>query len=367
MSDNPTAPAPDRVPTKEKIIYGLAGITDMWSAYTINRLQLPIFTIAVGLSPTLVGIIMVIYRMWDGFSDPVFGWLSDNARTRWGRRRPFILIGGVLIGITLPLVFLVQKDWSQNIIVAWLVVTGIMLYTAHSCWNVPYQSLMLEMTPDSWERTNLSAVRTYFQQASSLVHGLLWFFITLPVFASASGELDTLFGTRVILTIMAAFSMVVGILPAFFLPRAVLQGCGEPGEDVDHCQFQTHLWKPPVPFPRGIFPALHRRHPLRFRTLHVRAVLSCHAGRRGAGGEAHRHRRRHCHHRRHSRRARRPVERPPLWQRQDLGDCRGSFRIRLTAVVGDVHAFRALSERHLQSALPVRWCGDLGDHPLHDR
>ncbi len=217
MSDNPTAPAPDRVPTKEKIIYGVAGITDTWSAYTINRLQLPIFTIALGLSPTLVGIIMVIYRIWDGFSDPVFGWLSDNTRTRWGRRRPFILVGGVLIGITLPLVFLVQKDWSHNAIVAWLIVTGIMLYTAHSCWNVPYQSLLLEMTPDSRERTNLSAVRAYFQQGSSIVHGLLWFFITLPIFANAAGELDTLFGTRVIITILAGLSMVVGILPAFFL------------------------------------------------------------------------------------------------------------------------------------------------------
>ena len=213
----PSSLPTDRIPLKEKLIYGAAGITDMWSAFTINRLQLPIFTVLLGLSPTLVGIIMVVFRLWDGFSDPIFGWLSDNTRTRWGRRRPFILIGGIGIGITLPLVFLVHKDWSQPVMVAWITVTGILLYTAHSCWNVPYQSLMLEMTPDSNERTGLSAVRAYFQQASSIVHGLLWFFITLPIFATAAGELDTLFGTRVVITLMAIFSMAVGILPAIFL------------------------------------------------------------------------------------------------------------------------------------------------------
>ncbi|MEO8614276.1 MAG: MFS transporter [Luteolibacter sp.] len=207
----------DRIPLKEKLIYGAAGITDMWSAFTMIRLQVPIFTVLLGLSPTLVGIIMVVFRIWDGISDPVFGWLSDNARTRWGRRRPFILVGGILIGITLPLVYFVQVDWSQTMMVTWITVTGLMLFTAHSCWNVPYQSLMLEMTPDSNERTSLSAVRAYFQQGSSIVHGMLWFFITLPIFAKASGELDTMFGTRVVITLMALFSMGVGILPAIFL------------------------------------------------------------------------------------------------------------------------------------------------------
>jgi GPH family glycoside/pentoside/hexuronide:cation symporter len=217
LAPPPAVPLSDKVPLRDKLIYGAAGITDMWSAFTMIRLQVPIFTVVLGLSPTLVGFIMVIFRIWDGFSDPVFGWLSDNTRTRWGRRRPFILIGGVFIGITLPLVYFVRVDWSQPVMVTWIIATGLLLFTAHSCWNVPYQSLMLEMTPDSRERTSLSAVRSYFQQASSIVHGMLWFFITLPIFAKASGELDTMFGTRVIITLMALFSMAVGILPALFL------------------------------------------------------------------------------------------------------------------------------------------------------
>ena len=72
-----SAAPPDRVPLKEKLIYGAAGITDMWSAYTMIRLQVPIFTVLLGLSPTLVGIIMVVFRIWDGVSDPVFGWLLN--------------------------------------------------------------------------------------------------------------------------------------------------------------------------------------------------------------------------------------------------------------------------------------------------
>jgi glycoside/pentoside/hexuronide:cation symporter, GPH family len=224
----------DKIPLKEKMIYGVAGITDMWSAFTMVRLQVPIFTVVLGLSPTLVGIIMVVFRIWDGISDPMFGWLSDNARTRWGRRRPFILIGGVVIGLSLPLVYFVHVDWSQPVMVAWIVVTGLILFTAHSCWNVPYQSLLLEMTPDTNERTNLSAVRAYFQQASSIVHGMLWFFITLPIFAKASGELDTMFGTRVVITLMALFSMGVSILPAIFLRERYYKNAAK--------QDKTSIW-----------------------------------------------------------------------------------------------------------------------------
>lgn len=222
------------LPLKHKILYGAAGITDLWSAFTIVRLQVPIFTIALGLSPTLVGIIMVVFRLWDGFSDPVFGWLSDNTRTRWGRRRPYIFIGSILIGLTMPLVFFVDKDWSHGATVTWIVVTGLLLYTSHSCWNVPYQGMLLELTADSRERTTLSAVRSYFQQFSSIVHGLLWFFITLPVFATAGGEIDTMRGTRVIVTIMAVVSMGLGMLPALFLR--------EPYYKVAAKQTKASLW-----------------------------------------------------------------------------------------------------------------------------
>ena len=57
---------------------------------TINMLAMPIYSIALGVSPALVGLATAIPRLLDAFADPIMGNISDNARTRWGRRRPFI-------------------------------------------------------------------------------------------------------------------------------------------------------------------------------------------------------------------------------------------------------------------------------------
>lgn len=215
---NQETPLPtDKIPTREKVIYGAAGIADLWGAQALNYLQVPIFTIALGISPSIAGLIMVIFRLWDGFSDPFFGWLSDNTRTRWGRRRPFMFVGAIALGLLISSIYYARQDWSQSHIVAWVIVSGLLIYTAHSCWNVPYQSMLLEMTPDTRERTNLSSVRAYFQQGSSLLLGQLWFLITLPVFFTAAGQPDTLLGARVVLGLMGIVVLGVGILPALFL------------------------------------------------------------------------------------------------------------------------------------------------------
>jgi len=68
-------PEPDKIPTKDKVIYGAAGIADLWGAQTLNYLQVPIFTIALGISPSIAGLIMVIFRLWGRFQrSPV--WLA---------------------------------------------------------------------------------------------------------------------------------------------------------------------------------------------------------------------------------------------------------------------------------------------------
>ena len=87
--------AEDRVPWDQLIAFGLGGLIPIALFNIVLQLVPLLGNISLGLSAAWLGAILVLPRLWEALSDPVVGHLSDNAHTRWGRRRPFILIGGV--------------------------------------------------------------------------------------------------------------------------------------------------------------------------------------------------------------------------------------------------------------------------------
>ena len=82
-----------RLPMRQKVGYGLGSFLDMWGHWLYQSLAFQVFNIFLGVAPGLISTVMAIKIGIDAASDAVFGWLSDNARSRWGRRRPFILVG----------------------------------------------------------------------------------------------------------------------------------------------------------------------------------------------------------------------------------------------------------------------------------
>lgn len=83
------------VSTGEIIVYGTGTVCNGLVGATYNLLT-PLMVLALGMNPVLVGTIMAIKTLWDGITDPVMASITDNASSRWGRRRPFILIGGLM-------------------------------------------------------------------------------------------------------------------------------------------------------------------------------------------------------------------------------------------------------------------------------
>jgi GPH family glycoside/pentoside/hexuronide:cation symporter len=205
----------DRVPMRQKVGYGLGSFVDMWGHWLYQSLVFHVFNVALGMAPGLISTALMIKIAFDAVSDAVFGWISDNTRTRWGRRRPFILIGGVLAGIGLPLMFAVGRGWSDSEYFVFMIATTLIYVPIMSCFNMPWVSLGSEMTPDYHERTSVMSVKAAVQKIPELAMFVAAQFTTLSYFNDASGKPDILLGAQVYCSLLGAVMVAVSI--AIFL------------------------------------------------------------------------------------------------------------------------------------------------------
>ncbi|MBX2998785.1 MAG: glycoside-pentoside-hexuronide (GPH):cation symporter [Caldilineaceae bacterium] len=158
-----------KLSTWTKAIYGL-GDWGASSATTARSLFWLFFIVSVvGVDVGLAGIAFIIGRIWDGINDPLVGTLSDRFRSRWGRRRPFMLLGAVPFGVGFFLMFNrppFESDWA---IALYYGVVFIFYDTAYTIVNAPYAALTAELTEDYDERSSLAGWR----MANSIFAALL--------------------------------------------------------------------------------------------------------------------------------------------------------------------------------------------------
>ncbi|MDE7373259.1 MAG: MFS transporter, partial [Clostridia bacterium] len=86
----------DRVPLKEKLCYGAGGLMDGGGVALMSCVMLKYMT-TMGIAMGLAGTIMMIAKIWDAVSDPFMGFITDNTRGRWGRRKPYMFFGGIAL------------------------------------------------------------------------------------------------------------------------------------------------------------------------------------------------------------------------------------------------------------------------------
>jgi len=185
---------------------------------TTTEMFNPVFNIGLGISPVVIGLVLMIYRLWDSVTDVIMGNLSDNTRTRWGRRRPFILAGSILAGFVLPILWQASPEWSQPTLIAYIVGVGLVLYTMTTIWGMPYYSLGMELTPDYNERTRITAVRAIFEKFAGIFAGWMLALVALPIFANPeTGQPDLVNGMKHISWLLGFLIIVFGVLPAIFV------------------------------------------------------------------------------------------------------------------------------------------------------
>jgi GPH family glycoside/pentoside/hexuronide:cation symporter len=201
----------DRVPLRRKVGYGLGSVIDMWGHWLYPSLAFHVYNVFLGMAPGLISTAQMIKIIVDAGSDVLFGWASDNTRTRFGRRRPYILVGGVLAGIGLPLMFAVGRGWTDGQYFAFMLVSTLLYVPVMSCFNMPWVSLGAEMTPDYHERTSVMSVKNAIQKLPELGLFFAAQFTTLAMFDDVHGKPDILRGAQVYCTILGAIMVAVTV------------------------------------------------------------------------------------------------------------------------------------------------------------
>jgi GPH family glycoside/pentoside/hexuronide:cation symporter len=201
----------DKLPFLHKLAYGLGQVCNNLLAASLGCMMI-VLNLGLKMDPAAIGTIMFIARLWDAVTDPVMGYISDHTKSRWGRRRPYILTGAIASGVVFALMWQLPPGQSQSFYF-WFFTGGTLLfYLAYTVFATPFVALGYESTPDYHERTRLMGFGNFMGQ-------IVW--LAVPWFYKFM-ENDRLFdnsveGAKTLAIIVGALVILFGIMPALII------------------------------------------------------------------------------------------------------------------------------------------------------
>lgn len=201
----------DRISLGQKVVYGSGQISNVLLAIAIANLAPFVLTVELGVNAGLVGLALALPRIWDAFTDPLVGYLSDHTRSRWGRRKPYLLVGGMSVGICMALMWQLPHGWSEMAYFWYFLIASLFFYLSYTVYATPFVAMGYELTPDYHERTRLMG-------AMNIIGGLA----AIPMawlFAITQWDLfdDGVQGARVLAIFLGLLVIVLSVVVTFFL------------------------------------------------------------------------------------------------------------------------------------------------------
>jgi GPH family glycoside/pentoside/hexuronide:cation symporter len=212
MSQTKTA-AKDRVPLGQKVAYGSGTLT-------LNLLPaaLGVFAafliIEFGMDPLLAGLLGALPRLLDAITDPIMGFITDNTKSRWGRRRPYVFIGAILSGIIFALLWQLDAENSQAYNFWYFLILSLLFTLGNTMFATPLVGLGYELTSDYNERTHLMAFSQFVGQFAWMFVPWLWVLVANENWFANAGE-----GVRELAIYVAIACYFSRDLSGNFLPR----------------------------------------------------------------------------------------------------------------------------------------------------
>jgi GPH family glycoside/pentoside/hexuronide:cation symporter len=182
LASSPT-PRQERLSWRTKAAYAIGDLGNSVGPGTVIPFwYLYFLTDIAKLDPALAGLSILIGRIWDAFNDPLVGILSDRTRTRWGRRRPYLLFGAIPYGVTFALLWIVPPIQNQLLLSLYFALMYMLFDTTFTLVSCPYVALTPELTLDHDERTSLVTYRMAVSIGGGLLAALLFALVIFPMF-----------------------------------------------------------------------------------------------------------------------------------------------------------------------------------------
>lgn len=207
---NFVTPVRDRVPLGQKAAFGAGHLVLNLLPGALGVFMFFLLT-AFGMDPFLAGLLGGLPRIFDALTDPIMGFISDNTKSKWGRRRPYIFIGAILSGILFAVLWQMDPNDSQNYNFWYFLIMSMVFLIGNTMFATPLVGLGYEMTSDYNERTRLMAFSQTIGQIAWMIVPWFWVIIADPTIFETQA-----IGVRKLSIIVGIACIVLGVLPALF-------------------------------------------------------------------------------------------------------------------------------------------------------
>lgn len=205
-----TAPV-TKVPMFQKIAFGLGMLANQMFPAALGIFMV-VLVEDLKFPAWMWGFLFFVPRIFDAFVDPIMGFITDNTKSKWGRRRQYVFIGAILMGVSFVVMWQLYRENGIEYNFIYFLIWSFLFYLGLSIFSVPYVAMGYEMSDDFHERTSIMAISQWIGQWAWVIAP--WFWVIMydkGWFVNA----DT--ATRTLAIWVGVVCMLLAMMPAIFI------------------------------------------------------------------------------------------------------------------------------------------------------
>ena len=200
-----------KVPYGQKIAFGFGMFANQMFPAVIG-IFIVVLVQSLGFPGWMWGFVMIFPRLFDAITDPIMGFISDNTKSKWGRRRQYVFLGAIIMGFSFIVMWQLHKESNIDYNFTYFLLWSLFFYVGLTIFSVPYVAMGYEMSDDFHERTNIMAVAQFIGQWAWVIAPWFWVIMDDQNFFESSE-----IAVRELAVWVGLVCMTFAMIPAIFI------------------------------------------------------------------------------------------------------------------------------------------------------